>query len=82
MVYSFARVSAAIGMRVEDYYAQGKRWWFRVHEKGGKRHEVPAHHRAEEYVDAYLDAAGIKGEKRSPLFRTAPRARRHLPPGR
>jgi site-specific recombinase XerC len=29
MVYSFARVSAVIGMRVEDYYPNGKRWWFR-----------------------------------------------------
>ena len=26
MVYSFARVSAVVGMRVEDYYQQGKRW--------------------------------------------------------
>jgi site-specific recombinase XerC len=47
MVYSFARVSAAVGMRVEDYFQNGKRWWFRLHEKGGKRHEVPAHHNAE-----------------------------------
>jgi integrase/recombinase XerD len=30
MVYSFARVSAVIGMRVEDYYPNGKRWWFRL----------------------------------------------------
>jgi len=70
MVYSFARVSAAAAMKVEDYFAQGKRWWFRLHEKGGKRHEVPAHHNAEAYVDAYLDAAGTKAEKKSPLFRT------------
>jgi integrase/recombinase XerD len=46
MVYSFARVGAVIGMRVKDYYPQGKRWWFRLHEKGGKRHDVPAHHKA------------------------------------
>ena len=26
-------------MRVEDYYPGGKRWWVRLHEKGGKRHE-------------------------------------------
>ncbi len=70
MVYSFSRVGAAVSMRVEDYYAEGKRWWFRLHEKGGKRHEVPAHHNAEAYMDAYLEAAGHKGEKRSPLFRT------------
>lgn len=34
-------------MNVEDYFQQGKRWWFRLHEKGGKRHEVPAHQNAE-----------------------------------
>ena len=54
MVYSFARVSAVVGMNVEDYYQQGKRWWVRLHEKGGKHHEVPVHHKAEEYLDAYL----------------------------
>ena len=40
MVYSFARVSAVVGMRVEDYYQQGKRWWLRLQEKGGKHHAV------------------------------------------
>jgi hypothetical protein len=33
MTYSFARVSAVVGMRVEDYYANGKRWWVRLYEK-------------------------------------------------
>lgn len=70
MVYSFARVSAVIGMKGEDYYQNGKRWWIRLHEKGGKRHEVPAHHNAEAYLDAYIAAAGIAGQKRTPLFRT------------
>jgi integrase len=74
MVYSFARVSAAVGMTVEDYYQQGKRWWLRLHEKGGKRHQVPAHHNAEAYVDAYLTAAGIAGDRKGPLFRTVDRA--------
>ena len=73
MVYSFARVSAAVSMLVGDYYQDGKRWSFRMHEKGGKFHTVPAHHKAEEYVDAYLDAAGIRNEKWAPLFRTVNR---------
>ena len=74
MVYSFARVSAVVGMRVEDYYQQGKRWWLRLQEKGGKHHAVPVHHKAEAYLDAYLAAAGIAAEKDAPLWRSMPRA--------
>lgn len=70
MVYSFARISAVIGMKVDDYYQNGKRWWLRLHEKGGKFHELPAHHNTEAYLDAYLEAAGIAGDRRSPLFRS------------
>ena len=73
MVYSFARVSAVVSMRVEDYYQQGKRWWLRLQEKGGKHHAVPVHHKAEAYLDAYLDAAGIAAEKSTPLWRSMPR---------
>ena len=73
MVFSFARVSAVVSMRVDDYYQNGKRYWLRLHEKGGRYHEVPAHHLIEEYLDAYLAAAGISGEKTTPLFRSAPR---------
>jgi site-specific recombinase XerD len=71
MVFSFARISAVVGMKVEDYYQNGKRWWLRLHEKGGKFHEVPAHHNAESYLDAYLEAAGIAATEKSPLFRSA-----------
>jgi integrase/recombinase XerD len=71
MCYSFARVSATINMNVEDYYQQGKRSWFRLHEKGGKFHEVPAHHNAEAYLDAYLFSAGIGEAPKTPLFRSA-----------
>ena len=31
---------------------------------------MPAHHNAEAYLDAYLEAAGIRDEKKSPLFRS------------
>jgi integrase/recombinase XerD len=75
MVYSFARVSAVVGMRVEDYYQNGKRWWLRLHEKGGKRHDVPAHHLAEAYLDAYLERSAIADPK-APLFQSVDRARR------
>jgi integrase/recombinase XerD len=70
MVYSFARVGAALAMRVEDYYIEGRRGWFRLHEKGGKLHQVPAHHNAEAYLDAYVEAAGIAEDRKGPLFRS------------
>jgi integrase/recombinase XerD len=70
MTYTFARVGAVIGMAVDDYYPEGKRWWLRLHEKGGKRHEMPAHHKLEAYLDEYLAAARIRGQRRSPLFRS------------
>jgi integrase len=71
MIYSFARVGAVVSMAIEDYYQQGRRCWFRLHEKGGKYHQVPAHHKAEEYVDAYLEAAAVvPADKRLPLFRS------------
>lgn len=59
-------------MRVDDYYTVRRRSWFRLHEKGGKRHEVPAHQYAEPYIDAYLGAAGIADEKKEPRFRNDP----------
>src|SRR5712691_12617717 len=50
---------------------EGKRWWLRLHEKGGKRHEMPAHHKLEIYIDEYIGAAGIRDDGKAPLFRTA-----------
>ncbi len=70
MTYSFARVGAALSMRVEDVYVQNRRLWVRLHEKGGKRHEMPCHHNLEEYLTAYLDGAGLRSDPKGPLFRT------------
>jgi len=74
MVYSFGRVSAIVAMKVKDYYPKGKRYFVRLHEKGGKSHEVPVHHRAEEFLDAYLKAAGVAdhdSNKKAWLFPSA-----------
>ncbi|GGF75337.1 integrase [Azorhizobium oxalatiphilum] len=70
MVYSFARIGAALSMKVEDAYTQNRRLWVRLHEKGGKRHEIPCHHNLETYLHAYIDAAGIGRDLKGPLFRT------------
>jgi site-specific recombinase XerD len=71
MFFTFARVGAVVAMSVEDYYPQSKRYWLRLQEKGGKQHEMPAHHTLEEYLDSYIQAAGITGDRKGPLFRTA-----------
>src|SRR6185295_3898705 len=71
MVYTFARVGAVVGMRVEDYYQQGRRWWVRLHEKGGKLHSMPCHHNLEQYLADYVGAAGIGKDSKGFLFRSA-----------
>jgi site-specific recombinase XerC len=58
MVYSFARIGAAIGMRVEDVYPQNRRLWVRLHKKGGKQHAMPCHHNLETYLHVYIAGAG------------------------
>jgi integrase len=70
MVYTFARVGAAVSMRVEDFYVQGRRGWVRLHEKGGKEHEMPTHHNLDRYLEEYIAAAGIAEPRKGPLFRT------------
>lgn len=72
MFFSFARVGAVVGMNVNDYFPQGKRYWLRLSEKGGKQHVMPAHHTLEEYLDDYIQAAGIADDAKGPMFRTAP----------
>jgi len=69
MVYSFARIGAALGMSVEDVFTQNRRLWVRLREKGGKRHAMPCHHNLEEYLTAYLGGAGLRGDPKGPLFR-------------
>jgi integrase/recombinase XerD len=59
IVFSFARVSIVVNMKVSDCYRNGNRFWLRLHEKGGKFHEAPAHHIAENYLDKYVPSAGI-----------------------
>lgn len=71
MVYTFARVGAVLQMRVEDYFIQGRRGWVRLHEKGGKLHDVPCHHSLEKFLDEYIVAAGIASDADGMLFRTA-----------
>jgi site-specific recombinase XerC len=74
MVYTFARVGAVLQMNVGDYFSQGRRGWVRLHEKGRKEHEAPCVPKLEAYLDEYIAAAGIAGDKDGPLFRTTGRS--------
>jgi site-specific recombinase XerD len=70
MVYSFARIGAAVGMKVEDVYTQNRRLWVRLHEKGGKEHAMPCHHNLEQALSAYLEGNEVENTPKDPLFRT------------
>lgn len=69
MVYSLARVGAALSMDVGDVIEKNRRLWVRLKEKGGKQHEMPCHHNLEDYLSAYLEGCGLA---KGPLFRTIP----------
>ena len=73
MVFSFARIGAALSMKIEDVYTQNRRLWVRLREKGGKQHAMPCHHQLEEYLHAYLEQSGIKSDPKGSLFRTIQR---------
>ena len=71
LTYSFARIGAALKMKVEDLRPQGAGWQLRLHEKGGKQHMMPCHHALAEALCTYIDAAGIAEDRRGFLFRTS-----------
>jgi site-specific recombinase XerD len=66
MFYSFARVSAVLKLKVDDYYHNGARRRLRLHEKGGKEHEMSVHHLLEQILNEYIAAAGLQNGE--PLF--------------
>jgi site-specific recombinase XerD len=73
LTYSFARITAALKMRVEDLQPKSSGWLIRLHEKGGKQHAMPCHHSLAEALHVYIGAAGIGEDRKGWLFRTSPR---------
>jgi site-specific recombinase XerD len=71
LTYTFARVTAALTMKVEDLRPKGAGWEIRLHEKGGKQHSMPCHHALAEALRAYIDSAGIGEDRKGWLFRTS-----------
>jgi site-specific recombinase XerD len=80
MIYSFARIGAALSMRVDDVYVQNRRLWLRLHEKGGKLHDMPCHHELEEWLYAYIDVGRLRETPDGWLFQSINKQTRHLGP--
>lgn len=72
LTYSFARIGAALKVKVEDLRPKDASWEIRLHEKGGKHHIMPCHHALADALLAYIDAAGIAEDRKGFLFRTSP----------
>jgi integrase/recombinase XerD len=66
LTYSFARINAALKMKVEDLRPRGAGWTIRLREKSGQQHNAvpPCARRS-------IDAAGIAEDRKGWLFRTA-----------
>lgn len=69
MAYTFARVSTCVGLHVEDVFHQEHGLWVRFRAKGGKESTKPCHHELTGFLLDYIEAAGIKEDKKGPLFR-------------
>ncbi len=76
MVYAFARIGAATGMRVEDVVARNGRLWLRLPEKGGEPRAMPCHRHLESYLREYIAGAELAGDAKALLFQTYGRAGR------
>jgi hypothetical protein len=64
-------------MNVADLFHQQRRLWVRLHEKGGKFHEMPCHHTLEAYLTEHIEHAWLYEAARVPLFQ----AIKHRPMG-
>jgi integrase/recombinase XerC len=73
MIYSFARIGAALTMKVEDVYTQNRRLWLRLQEKGGKQHDMPCHHELEIWLEEYIEAGQLRNQRDGWLFRSVDR---------
>jgi site-specific recombinase XerD len=71
LTYSFARITAALTLKVQDLRPKGAGWEIRLHEKGGKQQVMPCHHALAEALRDYIDAAGITEDRKGWLFRTS-----------
>lgn len=70
MAYTFARIGSIVALECRHVFYQQRRLWLRLSEKGGKSHDVPCHHRFEEDLLAWIEAAGLDLDSDAPLFQS------------
>ena len=68
VLFTLGQDGAVIAMNVEDYRISNHQRMFLLHEKGGKMHQVPAHHRIVEHLGEFMYATGLGDTPREPLF--------------
>ena len=68
MVNSFCPHWRGFEMKIEDVFTQNRRLWVRLHEKGGKQHEMPCQRNLEAYLHAYIDGGGLSDDPKGPPF--------------
>jgi integrase/recombinase XerD len=73
MLFGFVRVGALCKMAVRDFEDEGATAYLVLHEKGGKERRIACHHKAREYLRAYVQAAGFDSRSHEPLFQSAPK---------
>ncbi len=78
MIYSFARIGAALALDVGDLFREQHRLNVRLTEKGGKIHRMPCHHTLDAHLVSYMTMAGLGEDPKAPLFQTMTRDRRAL----
>ena len=72
MVYTFTRISAALSLKVKDYFIHGGNHHLKIVGKRNVHRLIPVHPLLNTYLAAYLDMASIREQKDVPLFQTAP----------
>lgn len=77
LAYTGCRVGELVRLKVGSYKSNGVHKVLEIYGKGGKERIVPLHKEAEERLEAWLDASGLREDMTGPLFRPTRAARGH-----
>ncbi len=69
LIFTAARVGAVAKLTRGDFHTDGRQFYLRLDEKGGKRRTIPCRTDLQQHIEEYL-ASGQALDDRSPLFRS------------